>query len=114
MNDAIQYLSELYSTLPDTHTNTGYTVADRQLVDFQKQTRKIVEKLQRALDDAQLKGGRTKWNSAYHALKSVWKDKEIAALGSQLDDIRKLVDTALLVSLRYVRYCVNSTNYDRP
>jgi hypothetical protein len=76
LNDAVQNLSELYNTLPDAHMTSNYTVAHRQLIDLQRQTKKVVEKLQRALDNAQLEGGRTKWNSACHALKSVWRQRD--------------------------------------
>jgi hypothetical protein len=68
---------------------------------LQNKTEKAVKSLQQALEDVKLKGDPTNWNSIYHALKSVKKDREISHLSSQLDTIRAEVDTVLLFSLRY-------------
>jgi transcriptional regulator CtsR len=103
LNDAAVNLADLYSNLlieRETHTMKS-TVADKQLINLQNKTEKAVKSLQQALENVRLKGDPTKWNSIYHALKSVLKDREISYLGSQLDTIRAEVDTVLLFSLRY-------------
>ncbi|KAH8733113.1 hypothetical protein GQ44DRAFT_590443, partial [Phaeosphaeriaceae sp. PMI808] len=55
--------------------------------------------LQSALQKAKLKAGNRKWQNVYHALKSVRSDKHISGLANQLDNIRKQVDTAILISI---------------
>jgi hypothetical protein len=104
LDDAAQNLSELYADLQrSANINTRkLDAADKQLLSLKKESEAITKELRKALDKARLKSGPQKWRSIFQALKSVWTEKEISRLATRLDSIRKQVDTALLVSLRWV------------
>jgi len=76
------------------------TVADLQLVALQTKTETAVNKLRQYLQDVQVTGGNRSVKSIQQALKSLSTDKEISRLANELDNIRKQVDTVLLVSMR--------------
>jgi hypothetical protein len=109
LDNASQNLLTLYNDLgkfqrPDPR---NLNAADEQLVQLKIDSETVVNKLRDALEKAKLSGERhKKWQSIYQALKSVYNDKEISSLANQLDNIRKQVDTALLVSLQYVQHSV--------
>ncbi|KAF2730953.1 hypothetical protein EJ04DRAFT_579444 [Polyplosphaeria fusca] len=102
LDDAAKNLAELYRDLQvygktDSHKATN---ADKQLVTLRKECESIVKSLRQALSKARLKSSSRKWQSIYQALRSVWNEKEISALATQLENVRRQIDTALLVSLR--------------
>jgi formate dehydrogenase maturation protein FdhE len=79
------------------------TATYAQLVKLKADSQTIADKLSSALNKASVRGKHKKWQSIFQALMSIYKEKEISSLASQLDNIRKQVDTTLLVSLLCVR-----------
>ncbi|KAF2823870.1 hypothetical protein CC86DRAFT_384404 [Ophiobolus disseminans] len=103
LDSAASNLSELHKDLQvsgSTGNPRKLRASDRQLLELKLQSQKVVAELSAALAKARVSGPHQKWQSVYQALKSVSTDKDISNLANQLDDIRKQVDTAILVSLR--------------
>ncbi|KAJ4367172.1 hypothetical protein N0V83_007702 [Neocucurbitaria cava] len=102
LENATKNLSELHNDLTrEAPIKQKLSVADKQLVALQKESAAVAKKLRAALEKAKVKNGHRKWRSVYQAIRSVYSEQEISKLATQLDDIRKQVDTVLLVSLRY-------------
>ncbi|KAH7074711.1 hypothetical protein BKA63DRAFT_596298 [Paraphoma chrysanthemicola] len=107
LDAALNNLTELYDTLHSTSSHKTRrnplkaTVADRQLIELQNESDKIVKDLRTKLENVRITGPHRAWQSIYQALRSVSTDKEISRLASRLQSIRKEVDTAILVSLRH-------------
>lgn len=80
-----------------------FTPAEEELVKLHKDSKAVVHNLRVALNKAGEGSKNKAWQSFYQALKSMNNDKEISSLASELDNIRKQVDTTLLVTIRYVR-----------
>lgn len=76
------------------------TDADRQLVDLQTRTKSVVDELEGYLQEIQVSTSHRKIASIYQALKSFSTDKDITRMANELSEIRKQVDTVLLVSMR--------------
>jgi DNA repair exonuclease SbcCD ATPase subunit len=119
LDSAAQNLSALCNNLhhydPDSEeVPRELTAADAQMLMLRKESEAVVNKLRSALETAS-KGSKNKaWRSIYQALKSIYNDNEISNLASQLDNIRKQVDTTLLFSLRYVCLPTLITLTDNP
>lgn len=75
--------------------------ADRQLLRLCADSKDVATKLLAEIDRLKLKDSRGKLRSVQQALRHMGSQPEISALKAKLEDIRKQVDTALLVSLRY-------------
>lgn len=102
LENATKNLSELHNDLTrEAPIKQNLSVADKQLITLQKESAALAKKLRAALEKSKVKKGHRKWQSVYQAIRSVCSEQEISTLATQLDDIRKQVDTVLLVSLRY-------------
>jgi hypothetical protein len=75
-----------------------------ELLKLSDQTKELTTTLVDAVLQAQARGsfGDPKWQTVREALSTVWKKKEITGLKKKLRNVRKDVDTVLLVALRYV------------
>jgi hypothetical protein len=76
--------------------------ADEQLADLANQSRKVAAALQSKLDSLKRTPGGGKWDALQDSIHIMFKQGEIDTLVTQLNAIQKQVDTALLISLRYV------------
>ncbi|KAI4909064.1 hypothetical protein J4E85_011638 [Alternaria conjuncta] len=76
------------------------SAADARLVQLMKDCEAAANKLRDALNKASGSSHSNAWKSVYQALKSIHSDQEITKLASQLDGIRKQVDSTVLVSIR--------------
>jgi hypothetical protein len=106
LDDAARHLSELLNSLRNyekTQKDRGAEVADKQLIRLKLESEEVVAELQHALQKARVQntGKSRKWQSVRQGLMSVRTNKEISALGIRLDSIRRQIDTAVLVSIRY-------------
>lgn len=75
--------------------------ADLQLLELAKRSGELGHKLQALIRKTRPSDTNRKWRSVYQALMSIATDKELMALKDQMHDLRREVDTALLISLRY-------------
>ncbi|CAO2649639.1 Nn.00g070240.m01.CDS01 [Neocucurbitaria sp. VM-36] len=101
LDNAAQNLSELCSDLSNSIVTYKHgSTADKQLIALQEESVAVTQRLREALAAARLKPGHRKWQSIYQAVRSVYSDQEISKLATQLDNIRKQIDTVLLVHLR--------------
>lgn len=75
------------------------------LLKLSDETKELTTTLVDAVIQAQARGsyGDPKWNTIRDALSTVWKKKEITGTKKKLKNVRKEVDTVLLVALRYVK-----------
>jgi hypothetical protein len=106
LDNAVKNLSALHSTLQNSgrsRSEDKLSMADKQLIKLQIESGMVAKELRELLQKVQLKKPNGKWQSVRQALLSVFSDKEISSLGSRLDNIRKQVDSAILVSLRYIQ-----------
>jgi hypothetical protein len=78
------------------------TAVDQQLIDLKVKTEQIAKDLRSSLENVQLTGPHRKWKSIHQALRTISTDKEVSDIANRLDQVRKQVDTTILVSLRYV------------
>ncbi|KAI4640944.1 uncharacterized protein J4E79_011783 [Alternaria viburni] len=76
------------------------SAADARLVQLMKDCEAAANKLRAALNKASGSSRNNAWKSVYQALKSIHSDQEITKLASQLEGIRKQVDSTVLVSIR--------------
>ncbi|KAF2114584.1 hypothetical protein BDV96DRAFT_101489 [Lophiotrema nucula] len=103
LDNAARNLSELCQELAKMARAPSRTVSlvDQQLEALRAESAAIAMKLQRALESLSTQGGKKKWQSILQGLRSIWKEQDILDLKRRLDDVRKQIDTALLVSLRH-------------
>lgn len=106
LDDAARNLSELLNSLRSfekTQQERVATVANEQLIKLKLESEEAVAELQHALQRARVQntGKSRKWQSVRQGLMSVRTNKEISALAVRLDNIRRQIDTAVLVSIRY-------------
>jgi hypothetical protein len=102
LDDAATNLSALVTELRSIEVPKPkeQTAADRQLIQLRQDCRTIARELHDQLERVRAQGGHQKWQSVYQAIKSVYSENRIAAIQSRLDNIRKQLDTVLLVTLR--------------
>lgn len=81
------------------------SAAEKQLAALNHDAQEVAQKLFDATTKLMSMPRTTRWQSFVHALKSVWNEGDIRLLEENLDRIRKQVDTALLMCLRYVCGC---------
>jgi hypothetical protein len=72
-----------------------------QLVQLCKECKNVTASLLVELDRLKPKGSHGKLQSVYQAIRQLLSDRKILPLEKKLDDIRKQVDTVLLISLKY-------------
>jgi hypothetical protein len=115
LETAIKNVSELYEDLrasPTADDVRRLSASDRQLMKLKTESEAVVEDLKEWLEHVQPKAPRRSWRNIYEAFKTVRKEeelKEISTLASKLDNLRKQVDSAILISLRYVVTCFLAT-----
>ncbi|KAH7388775.1 hypothetical protein BKA66DRAFT_511136 [Pyrenochaeta sp. MPI-SDFR-AT-0127] len=106
--DATTNLTDLLETLAAEKSRIRYQrsglivqkTADRQLLELAKNSRAVANTIHATINRIKRKkdgGGR---NAFDQGLRSVLKQKEVSSLAKRLGQIRKQVDTTLLVSLR--------------
>lgn len=78
------------------HQNTP----DYQLLQLAEESRNVVITLRGVLNSVEVKKDGTQRSPLDQGFRSVLEQKKIATLKQRLDDIRKQIDTTLLVSLR--------------
>lgn len=77
--------------------------ADVQLLELTIEAKRIADKVSFVVESlTSSKTDRKYWRSIQQALRAAWTQKEFLELEARLDTIRKEIDTALLMSLRYV------------
>jgi len=76
--------------------------ADQQLLHLAKESHAVAADLREMLNKVKLKKDGRQRGALNQGLRSVLEQKNISALKEKLDEIRKQIDTALLISLRYV------------
>jgi len=105
LDNAAENLSRLYEDLNSCLKSNSrkLTQADQQLLELSARSKVVVDELRQALDKAKVMADDRKWQSVYQALRTIRTDKQISTLAGQLGEIRKQVDTAILISLRYVQ-----------
>ena len=74
------------------------------LLKFSDETQELTKALIDAILQAQARGSFSdpKWQTAREALLTVWKKKEITGLKKKLKNVRREVDIALMIALRWV------------
>ena len=105
LESAASNLSELLEDLQKSKTHKDLkdlTAADRQLVALQTRCEAAVITLRQFLRKAEISGDHRKTKSIYQALRTIYTEKDLTHIADELGDIRKDLDTVLLVSLRYV------------
>ncbi|ORY14588.1 hypothetical protein BCR34DRAFT_479383 [Clohesyomyces aquaticus] len=78
------------------------SASERQLLQLSQEAKDISEEIVQAVNKIKVKGSKKAWKSVEQALRSVWSQKEMSALETRLDTLRKQIDTALLFSLRSI------------
>ncbi|KAF2803249.1 uncharacterized protein BDZ99DRAFT_576168 [Mytilinidion resinicola] len=111
LEDATANLSELSTELTEEIRQTvwgfrskgsgfGRKSADEQLIQLAKDSRMVATNLLEKLDRVKRKKDGGKRNALNQGIRSILEQKEVSGLADRLDQIRKQVDTALLLSLR--------------
>ncbi len=77
------------------------SLVERQLHELCKESESVNKQIVSRIKELEFKGSRTRWNSFRHTVASVWSQRDVRAMESTLDRIRKELDTTLLVCLRY-------------
>lgn len=75
---------------------------DHQLLQFAEESHRIAVDLRMVLDKVRLDQNGGRRNPLDQGFRSVLEQNNISALKNRLDEIRKQVDTTLLVSIRYL------------
>ena len=102
LNGQISGLNEEFQTGRSLRDNV--LSADRDIEQLGAACNTVAGELLEALDRLKAKGPRAKWNSMAHAIKTVWAKGRIESLRTRLEGFRSVIQTALLISLRFRRY----------
>jgi hypothetical protein len=76
------------------------SAAELQLQRLITESTQVAEKLLQIVQGLRGDGPNKRWASVRHALASAWKQKDITALQSKLQEIRQQLDTTLLICVR--------------
>jgi hypothetical protein len=95
LRELMEELSKRRNVRPHNSSN-----ADDQLIHLAKQSDEIAKVVCEAVDDIRLRTDGSQRTALSQGLRSVLGQKKISSLTARLDQMRKQVDTALLVSLR--------------
>jgi hypothetical protein len=79
------------------------TEIDQQLATLSLETQKITKEFLGRLEKLKLNVGDNKWKTVRRAIESVVKSKDLELLANRLSKHRDQIDTALLLSQRYVQ-----------
>lgn len=83
---------------PSRH-RSAISQADKDLAELCEGCKEISRQLIGAIQGLKAQRGNKRWNSFRQALKTIWKEDEIARISERLDRYRAQIDTRLLVSL---------------
>jgi vacuolar-type H+-ATPase subunit I/STV1 len=87
---------------PQTYVSRVLTQADAQLRTLSSGVDGILVELLNTLNSLKVDPQHTRWDSIRQSLRSTLKEAELEDLEKRLERYRQQIDTALLVSLRYV------------
>ena len=79
---------------------SALTQEDQQLEDIRVQCREIATELLEALDMLKVKGAPGKWKSFKKALKTVWEEKKLEAMGERLAAFDNLLTRHIVIDTR--------------
>jgi hypothetical protein len=79
---------------------SALTKEDQQLEDVRVQCREIATELLEALDMLKVKGTPGKWKSFKKALKTVWEEKKLEAMGERLAAFNNLLTRHMVIDTR--------------
>lgn len=77
---------------------------DQAIYDLVQASDKLADKLLEKLNAVKVHGSGRAWKSLRQALKSVWSRNEINSMAESLNDLRNLLQSRLIVSIRYVSF----------
>ena len=75
------------------------SLAEKKLQNLLEETQKVTTDVLHTLQRLQIQGKRSVWGSVKHALQSAWHEDDIRKLENDLDNIRKQLDTTLLICI---------------
>jgi len=104
LENAIEHLSSINLELASQSRTADYTQnrlspAEMRLQDLLQDMRKVNSDVLRVLRDLEPQNGSV-WGSIQLGFKSVWGEGKMKELENKLDDIRKRLDTTLLICIR--------------
>jgi hypothetical protein len=73
---------------------------ERQLVELSAETKQITKSVIDAISSLKPEGDVSRFQSVRLAIRSIWNERQIKSLETNMDNIRKQIDTALLFSVR--------------
>lgn len=76
------------------------TVAEKELLQLSHRCKEVTAELLSALKSLKGKKGIGHWKSFWQALRFVWNENKINALAPKMEQYRRQIDTALLMSIR--------------
>ena len=87
------------------YRNEG-SAAGEELLKLSEGCEEVCRELLGALDRLKSESGQRASQSFRQALRFVWNEKKISALADRIEAYRRQIDTALLMNIRFVKYCV--------
>ena len=88
---------QLRTSLQSPRVVSALTKEDQQLENVRIQCREIATELLEALDMLKVKGTPGKWKSFKKALKTVWEEKKLEAMGERLAAFNSLVTRHIVI-----------------
>jgi hypothetical protein len=76
-------------------------IDDRRLPELCEGCQEISKDLLKAIRSLKVEGEHRKWKSFLQALSSIWNESKIDRLRERMDRYRNVIDTHLIVSIRY-------------
>ena len=97
-----EHLSTIHEDITNRSLGSGRanrSPAEKKLKALLKETQKVTTDILQTLRSLRSQGERSPWKSVKQALKSAWHEDDIRKLEKEVDEIRKQLDTTLLICI---------------
>lgn len=84
---------------------------DQALIDLCASCNTVADELLSRLTSLKVKGQRTKWKTLRQAIRTVWTEEELSALGRQLIALQRSIELRIVVDIRYLCNSVIATQF---